>query len=274
MRRPSPPPGPQIETASNARGLCALSSAPEPAPAVLACPGLHQGEVRVELLDARRSRFIVAHVDPLAALALTPSGGLLATASEKGTLVRVWNTADGSPLMELRRGTDRADIHSLAFSPAGDWLALSSDKGTIHVFALSDARGGAPGDAGGEASSSAGAGGGAGVGSGSSSAAGSAAGGRPPPSSSPSSSAFGFLKGFLPKYFHSEWSYAQCRIVADEGRAVVAFSSSTPGCVLVATAGGGFHRLEFDPQNKAAGCTAKFFARILATEAEGEGAAG
>ena len=36
----------------------------------------------------------------------------------------------------MRRGADRAEIHSLAFSGNNQWLAVSSDKGTIHVFSL------------------------------------------------------------------------------------------------------------------------------------------
>lgn len=45
-------------------------------------------QVRVELYDTRRTKFISAHNSSLAALALSNNGKLLATASEKGTLVR------------------------------------------------------------------------------------------------------------------------------------------------------------------------------------------
>ena len=38
--------------------------------------------------------------------------------------------------MQVRRGADRAEIHSLAFSSTAEWLAVSSDKGTVHVFNL------------------------------------------------------------------------------------------------------------------------------------------
>ena len=38
--------------------------------------------------------------------------------------------------MQVRRGADRADIYSLAFSSNAQWLAVSSDKGTIHIFGL------------------------------------------------------------------------------------------------------------------------------------------
>jgi hypothetical protein len=69
----------EAETAPNPGGLLALS--PAAGSAVLACPGLHAGQVRVELLDTRRTRFVDAHSSGLAALALCASGRLLATAS-------------------------------------------------------------------------------------------------------------------------------------------------------------------------------------------------
>jgi len=46
----------------------------------------------------RRTRFIQAHAAALAALTLSQDGRLLATASERGTLVRIHSTADGSKL--------------------------------------------------------------------------------------------------------------------------------------------------------------------------------
>ncbi|KAE9611934.1 putative transcription factor WD40-like family [Lupinus albus] len=67
---------------------------------VLACPGLQKGQVRVEHYALKRTKFIMAHDSRIACFALTQDGGLLATASNKGTLVRVFNTLDGSLLQE------------------------------------------------------------------------------------------------------------------------------------------------------------------------------
>jgi WD40 repeat protein len=52
----------------------------------------------------------------------------------QGTLIRVFDTASGQPLQELRRGADRAEIYCIAFNYNSQWLAVSSDKGTVHVF--------------------------------------------------------------------------------------------------------------------------------------------
>lgn len=55
-------------------------------------------QVRIELYDRKQTKFISAHNTPLACLCLSLCGKRLATASDKGTLLRVWNTADGSLL--------------------------------------------------------------------------------------------------------------------------------------------------------------------------------
>ena len=61
---------------------------------------------------------------------------MLATASDKGTLVRIFDTETTFLLQELRRGSDNAEIYSLGFDPVSKYISCSSDKGTIHIFAL------------------------------------------------------------------------------------------------------------------------------------------
>jgi WD40 repeat protein len=63
-------------------------------------------------------------------------GTLLATASDKGTLIRIFSIDTGNPLQELRRGAEKADIYSISFDFQSKWLACSSDKSTIHVFSV------------------------------------------------------------------------------------------------------------------------------------------
>lgn len=87
---------------------------------------------------------IAAHRAPLACVALSSSSssstGLLATASTKGTVIRVWSVPSGDKLYEFRRGSRPARIWSLSFNAVGSLLAVSSDTETVHIFKL------APGD--------------------------------------------------------------------------------------------------------------------------------
>lgn len=80
---------------------------------------------------------IPAHDSPLAAIAFSSTGTLIATASEKGTVIRIFRVSDGARLHEFRRGVKRcATIYSLAFSADSHFLAASSNTETVHVFRL------------------------------------------------------------------------------------------------------------------------------------------
>jgi WD repeat-containing protein 45 len=81
---------------------------------------------------------LVAHTSPLAAISSTPSGSLLATASARGTLIRIWDPSTSRLSRELRRGSDPADIFDVRLRPDGGAVCVSSDKGTIHVWRLTD----------------------------------------------------------------------------------------------------------------------------------------
>ncbi len=53
---------------------------------------------------------IAAHSGRLSCISLNHDGSRCATTSDKGTLIRVFNTVTGVLLHELRRGVDRAEI--------------------------------------------------------------------------------------------------------------------------------------------------------------------
>ncbi|KAK4702982.1 hypothetical protein P7C70_g3229, partial [Phenoliferia sp. Uapishka_3] len=128
---------------------------------LLAFPGRQPGQVqlvRLPPLDSRDSplppppshdptttpfpsvSIILAHTTSLSALSTTPSGSLIATASEKGTLVRIWDPNTSHLVKELRRGTDSAEIFGISFRRDGGAVCVSSDKGTVHVWDLGTAR--------------------------------------------------------------------------------------------------------------------------------------
>ncbi|KAJ5536661.1 SVP1-like protein 2 [Penicillium frequentans] len=117
-----------FETSDNPLGLACLGQK------VLAFPGRSPGQVQLIELETGNISIIPAHSSALRAMALSPDGEVLATASETGTLIRVFSAANCTKLAELRRGVDHAVIFSLSFSPSNILLAVTSDKSTLHVF--------------------------------------------------------------------------------------------------------------------------------------------
>lgn len=119
-----------FETADNPLGLCCLGSS------LVAFPGRSPGKVQLVELDSGNVSIIPAHTSALRAMDLSPDGKLLATASEAGTLIRVFSTSNCAKVAELRRGVDPAYIFSIAISPNSSMLAVTSDKSTLHLFDL------------------------------------------------------------------------------------------------------------------------------------------
>ncbi|KAK7049625.1 Phosphatidylinositol 3,5-bisphosphate-binding protein [Paramarasmius palmivorus] len=195
------------DTCDNPRGLVSIATAAWST--LLAIPGRQQGHVQLIHLppcappttsgpppstpppkpppppSKHPVSIIIAHHTALTTLALPPSGRLLATTSSRGTLVRIWDTISGQRIHEFRRGTDKADIFGVAFRPDEAELCVWSDKGTVHVFTLVVS------------------------------------------SASNRQSSLSQLAPYLPlpKYFESEWSYAQYRIPMQSSH--ISLSSTT-----------------------------------------------
>lgn len=129
------------DTRNNPRGLCSLS--PSSSNSLLAFPGQKCGQVQlVDLAGTDRSPLnINAHDSELVALTLNVQGTRLATASIKGTLIRVFDVSSGSLVSELRRGSNTAAIYCINFNADSSLLCVSSDHGTIHIFSLEEGAG-------------------------------------------------------------------------------------------------------------------------------------
>jgi WD repeat-containing protein 45 len=85
-----------IETAPNPDGICVLNDK------VLACPDKMKGEVRVNHYGNSMVIKIEAHNNNIVAIALNEDSTQVATSSDKGTLIRIFSTKDGSKLKEVR----------------------------------------------------------------------------------------------------------------------------------------------------------------------------
>lgn len=126
------------DTPPNPHGLCELTQADI---SYLAYPGSSQiGEVQIfDAANLQAVSMIPAHDGPLAALKFNADGTKIATASEKGTVIRVFAVPSGEKMFEFRRGVKRCvTIYSLAFSADSLYLCSSSNTETIHIFKLED----------------------------------------------------------------------------------------------------------------------------------------
>ena len=73
---------------------------------------------------------------------------MLATVSERGTLIRVYNVNSGEKYQLLRRGVDKANISNLTSMPNSvfipsiskdeKYVLCISDNELLHVFAVSE----------------------------------------------------------------------------------------------------------------------------------------
>ncbi|OOF97447.1 hypothetical protein ASPCADRAFT_206277 [Aspergillus carbonarius ITEM 5010] len=148
-----------IETSPNPNAICALSPSsdncylayplPQKAPPSSFTPPAHappgathvsptSGEVLIfDTLKLEAINVIEAHRSPLACITLNNDGTLIATASDKGTIIRVFSVPDGHKLYQFRRGSIPSRIYSMSFNTTSTLLCVSSSTETIHLFKLS-----------------------------------------------------------------------------------------------------------------------------------------
>ncbi|KAJ5279391.1 Autophagy-related protein 18 [Penicillium angulare] len=146
-----------IDTSPNPHALCALAPSsdncymayplPQKAPAAAKQPAhAPPGTTHVSpstgdvlIFDAEKLEainVIEAHRSPLACITLNNDGTLLATASDKGTIIRVFSVPDGHKLYQFRRGSMPSHIYSMSFNITSTLLCVSSSTETIHLFKL------------------------------------------------------------------------------------------------------------------------------------------
>ena len=202
-----------IDTYENPKGIIGISQNGNTN--IIAYPDTEIGTVTIKNYDNQATNTIHAHQSEIGCLAMNKDGTLLATASEKGTLIRIFKIGDDYHILqELRRGSEKAEIYSIAFDSNSKYLACSSDRGTIHIFNLKN-----------DVNDN-----------------------NNEQQAENMKSSFGkFLSFFNFKndYLSSEWSFAQFKISST--KAIVAFGPDNT--ILVITAEGKYLQANFDTKN-------------------------
>ncbi|CAJ0748730.1 1889_t:CDS:2, partial [Entrophospora sp. SA101] len=120
-----------IETSPNPNAICALSSSsndncyiayPSPAPppsSLFSSHGSQQpspsGDVLIfDAVQQQVVNIVQAHKSPVSCVSINSEATLLATASDKGTVIRVFSIPNAQKLHQFRRGSYPARIHSIS----------------------------------------------------------------------------------------------------------------------------------------------------------------
>jgi len=120
-------------TFSNPNGLCVMNSALN----VIVTLGTKKGEIAIWDYLSDNYKTIEAHLTNIEAIAISNDGLSVATSSEVGTIIRVYDTKSKILKSEFRRGTSSSTIYNLEFNNTSNVLACCSSHGTVHFFDLS-----------------------------------------------------------------------------------------------------------------------------------------
>jgi WD40 repeat protein len=136
----------EINTFDNPNGLCIFRK--RGGNYYIATLGEAKGEVKIIEKSSSESlnfntvstKTIQAHVSGIEDIAINSTCTLMATASENGTLIRIFDISEAEPFkkFEFRRGSSAANIYSLVFNKNSTLLACGSSNGTIHLFDLNE----------------------------------------------------------------------------------------------------------------------------------------
>ena len=75
----------------------------------------------------------------IGAIAVNNDGTLIASASVRGHIIKIFSTDGGDLVQELKRGNSKADISGIVFHPTQHIIACTSSNKSIHLFEISKA---------------------------------------------------------------------------------------------------------------------------------------
>jgi WD40 repeat protein len=219
-----------FDTYDNINGIVGFS--PGELICVLAFPYESRGKVRIVNFNSlAQPPIITAHESKIACLCVNRNGTLLATSSDKGTLVRIFDVKDGKLLIELRRGAKNAEINCIIFDEYNKLVACASGTGTVHIFSIVEAMKNNYNENYYSDQND----------------------GDETKNQKSFLSGFNFLHKLSSSYFGSEWSFAKLRL--QEHKSIISFLHNNTICAL--TSDGKYCLASFDPK-KSGDCVKKY----------------
>ena len=210
-----------FDTYDNINGIVGFS--PGELICVLAFPYESRGKVRIVNFNSlAQPPIITAHESKIACLCVNRNGTLLATSSDKGTLVRIFDVKDGKLLIELRRGAKNAEINCIIFDEYNKHVACASGTGTVHIFSIVEAMKNNYNENYYSDQND----------------------GDETKNQKSFLSGFNFLHKLSSSYFGSEWSFAKLRL--QEHKSIISFLHNNTICAL--TSDGKYCLASFDPK--------------------------
>ena len=126
-----------IETGENSYGAIGINYDIEKT--IIAYPYKKKGKIKIKNYSKKDLISVDAHEKTIGNIVLSINGDLMASATEMGTIIRIFDTDNGNLLQEVRRGKEKAHIRCICFEPDLKFIACSSNRGTIHIWSLSTA---------------------------------------------------------------------------------------------------------------------------------------
>eukprot|EP00474_Spongospora_subterranea_P008582 CRZ09040.1 hypothetical protein [Spongospora subterranea] len=123
------------DISKNRTGLCAVTQK-HCAQHLIAYPHNETSVLLFDVVNLKTVNVFKVHRCRISAMAFSSAGSELATASLRGTVIRIWDVKDGRLLHEFRRGISPVKIMSLSFSHDDAFLASTSDTNTVHIYAI------------------------------------------------------------------------------------------------------------------------------------------
>ena len=130
-----------FDTIDNKRGMIAVNGSPNKT--IMAHPIQFEDkkdQAYVGIKNYKTNKYFPLPVQEEAISNMTMDyyGLLLATANDKGTIVRIHSIDYRTLLYECKRGKEKSFINYMSFDTDYKYFGLTSDRGTLHIWKLND----------------------------------------------------------------------------------------------------------------------------------------